>query len=168
MIRFLRKTDDFLAAVEKLLITLFTGALVLILTAQVILRYVFSRPLFWAEEISLQFLVFSTLIGLSLLLRSRRMIAIDMITSHFPDSWNHKWNMVLQFLGLVTIGYFAWHGTLWLLRPEVRMELSPTIGIPIWYNYAMFPLTFYAMAYHLLVGLLCMIFPPNEMEQQPC
>ena len=164
MIQFIQKTDNFLASVEKFFLTLFTGALVLILTTQVILRYGFSRPLFWAEEISLQFLVFSTLIGLSLLLKSRRMIAIDIVTSYLPASLLAKLNIVLQFLALAVILFFAYEGTLWLLRPEVWMELSPTLGIPIWINYAMFPITFYGMAYHLAAGLIIMISHPSQSE----
>lgn len=168
MMQFIKKLDDTIATVERFFLTLFTAALVLILTAQVILRYVFSRPLFWAEEISLQFLVFSTLIGMSLLLKSRRMIAVDILTATLSESVNRKIMILVQVLGLTAILVFAYHGTLWLLRPEVRMEISPTIGTPIWINYAMFPLTFYCMAYHLAAGLMTTLFPGNKVEERSC
>jgi TRAP-type C4-dicarboxylate transport system permease small subunit len=157
MMQFIKKIDDIIATVERFFLTLFTAALVLILTAQVILRYVFSRPLFWAEEISLQFLVFSTLIGMSLFL-----------TATLSESVNRKIMILVQVLGLTAILVFAYHGTLWLLRPEVRMEISPTIGTPIWINYAMFPLTFYCMAYHLAAGLMTALFPGNKVEERSC
>lgn len=168
MLRFILKTEVLLATAERFFLTLFTAALVFILTAQVILRYVFSRPLFWAEEVSLQFLVFSTLIGMSLLLKSRRMIAVDILTARLSESVNRKILILVQLLGLIAVLFFAYHGTLWLLRPEARMEISPTIGTPIWINYAVFPLTFYCMAYHQFVGLMNLLFARNQMEERPC
>jgi TRAP-type C4-dicarboxylate transport system permease small subunit len=153
MIGLIKKADEFLASVEKVLITVLSGALVLILMSQVILRYVFSRPLFWAEEISVQLMVFITLIGLSLLLKARQMIAIDMIINALPRNVKVGLIIVLQLVSLAVIVFFAYQGTLWILRPEVRMELSPTTGLPIWVNYAMMPITFYCMAFHLAAGL---------------
>jgi len=168
MIQFIKKADEFLATVEKLFLNLFTGALVLILTVQVILRYVFSRPLFWAEEISLQLLVFSTLTGLSLLLKTRQMIVIDMVIAALPTHLKKKLTILLQILALGVILFFAYQGTLWILRPDVRMESAPTTGLPIWINYAMFPITFYAMAFHLAAGLAALIITPSHPEEQPC
>ena len=153
MVGLIRRADDLLASVEKGFLTLFSGALVLILMCQVILRYGFSRPLFWAEEISVQLLVFITLFGLSLLLRSRQMIAIDMVIGALPDRLKIAVQYFLQVLGLVVVVFFAYEGTLWILRPEVRMELSPTTGLPIWINYAMFPISFYCMVFHVAAGL---------------
>ena len=156
MIVFIRKVDDFLALVEKGVISLLSGALILILMSQVVLRYIFSRPLFWAEEISVQLLVFITLIGLSLLLKTHRMIAIDMIIGALPRKMKGGLSFALQLLSLAVIVFFAYHGTLWILRPEAHLEMSPTTGFPIWINYAMFPLTFYGMAIHLAAGLASM------------
>ena len=125
MIALIKKADNFLASIERVLITIISGALVLILMTQVILRYGFSRPLFWAEEISVQLLVFITLFGLSILLKKRQMIAIDMVIGALPKTLR-KWLAIgLQLTGLLVIIYFAYQGTLWILRPEVRLELSP-------------------------------------------
>ncbi|MCF8106701.1 MAG: TRAP transporter small permease [Desulfohalobiaceae bacterium] len=154
MIGFMKKADDCLAAVENFFLMLFSGAMVLILMIQVVLRYGFSRPLFWAEEISVQLLVFITLIGLSILLKRRQMIAIDMIVNSLPTPLRKGISLMLQVLGLMVVLFFAYEGTLWILRPEVRMEISPTTGLPVWINYAIFPVTFYCMTFHMAVGLV--------------
>ena len=164
MLVLINKADDALANAEKFIITLFSGVLVLILMSQVILRYGFSRPLFWAEEVSVQLLVFITLIGLSLLLKFRRMIAIDMVIGAFPQRVKTVVTIALQVISLAVIIYFAYQGTLWILRPESRSEISPTTGLPIWINYAMFPLTFYCMAGHVTSGLITMICQPENRE----
>ena len=168
MIRFLKKLDGYLEAIEKLFLTIFSGALVMILLSQVVLRYGFSRPLFWAEEVSVQLLVFITLIGLSILLKSQQMIAIDMIINALPLVLKRGLTIILQALGLAVILFFAYEATLWILRPEVRMELSPTTGLPIWINYAMFPITFYCMAVHMAVALATMTNDAFKQDKQPC
>ncbi len=145
-----------MAAVERTVLTIFCGALVIILMTQVVLRYVFSSPLFWAEEISVQLMVFITLIGMSLLLKARGMISIDMIIGALPVRMKNGLILVLQIIGLAVIAFFSYHGTLWILRPEVRLEISPTTGLPIWMNYAMFPISFYGMTFHMAAGLTTM------------
>ena len=147
---------------EKFLITIFTGALTVILMIQVILRYGFNRPLFWAEEVSVQFLVFITLIGFSLLIKEKRMIAIDFIVASFPEKIRKMIQILFQAIGLIVILFFAYQSTIWLMRPEVRLELSPTTQIPVWYNYACLPASLYAMTFHMIIGLISMLNPPPK------
>jgi TRAP-type C4-dicarboxylate transport system permease small subunit len=157
MINLLNRLDGFLAAAEKYLLTVVAGIMTLILMAQVVLRYVFSHPLFWAEEVSVQLLVFMTLIGFSLLLRSRQHITIDIITVVLPEKFRSVLAIILDILGLALIVFFALVSTQWILRPEVRLELSPTTHLPVWYNYTMLPIALYAMAFHQLIGLIHLI-----------
>lgn len=146
--------NQWLAGLEKILVSLITGALTLILMTQVILRYGFSRPLFWAEEICVQFLVFITLIGLSLLINQKQMIAVDFVAGVFPQKIRKLISGLIQVLGLVVVAFYAYHSTLWILRPEVRLELSPTTQLPIWLNYMVLPLSLYAMIYHMFIACL--------------
>ena len=85
MIVFIKKADDFLAGIEKVAVTILSGALVLILMTQVILRYGFSRPLFWAEEISVQLTGFYDPVRFEHpAQKTGQMIAIDMIIGAMP------------------------------------------------------------------------------------
>ena len=85
------------------------------------------------------------------------MIAIDFIVASFPGKYRTAVSILMQSLGLVVVVFFAYQATLWLLRPEVRLELSPTTQLPVWYNYTMFPFAFYGMTFHLAVGLATMV-----------
>jgi len=162
MISLLTKTDQWLATIEKFLIIIFTGSLTIILMAQVILRYGFSRPLFWAEEISVQLLVFLTIIGMSILIKEKRMIAIDFVVASFSLKVQKIIFILLQVLGVLVIGFFAYQSTLWILRPEVWLEMSPTTQLPVWINYAVLPLSLYGMSYHLIVGCISSVFYFNR------
>jgi TRAP-type C4-dicarboxylate transport system permease small subunit len=162
MIKLLIRLNGYLAAVEKVLVTVLTGLIALILMCQVVLRYVFSRPLFWAEEACVELMVFMSLIGFSLLLDKKQMISIEFIAERFPQKIRQGLSLILQVISLVTIAYFAVEGTKWIMRPEVRMELSPTAQTPVWINYSVLPLSFYAMGFHQIVGLITSLKPANK------
>lgn len=168
MIAMLLKGDNCLVAVEKFLLTVFTGLLTLILMTQVVLRYGFGRPLFWAEEICVQLLVFMTLFGLSILLKEKRMIAIDFIIVCIPEKFQKGIGLLMQIFGVSVVLFFAYEGTLWILRPTVWMEASPTTGLPVWINYTAFPLAFYGMTIHMIIGLLEMISSSLKKDASPC
>ena len=59
--RWVDAIDRRLAQAERALLVAVCAALVLLMMAQVVLRYVFSAPLFWAEEAAVQLLVLMTL-----------------------------------------------------------------------------------------------------------
>jgi TRAP-type C4-dicarboxylate transport system permease small subunit len=50
---------------------------------QVALRYIFSSPLIWVEEISVMIMLWMTWLGISLLWVSQSHIVVDIFTSHF-------------------------------------------------------------------------------------
>lgn len=151
---FLQAADRGLAFVERGLAIALTAALTGIMMAQVILRYFFSAPLFWAEEAAVQLLVFMTLIGLSLLVRSDALIKIDLLSRLLPPKGQKLLSLLFGLLFLGLLGFLAWLGWEWVNRPEVRMEMSATIQTPRWYTYSVLPAAVLAMAFHQFASVL--------------
>lgn len=89
MWRLLHTLDERLALLERGLVAALTTALAVTMMAQVVLRYFFGAPLFWAEEISVQLLVFLTLLGLSLLVQSGQLVSIDFLPQALPPRGRH-------------------------------------------------------------------------------
>lgn len=146
--------DARLARLEALLAIALTGALAVIMMAQVVLRYCFSAPLFWAEEISVQLLVFITLVGMSLLVRARQLVAIDVLAGLLPGLPRRIVQALLAALMLALLAYLAWLGWQWVSRADVRLELGATTRVPRWYSYSAFPVAFALMAWHQMAVLL--------------
>jgi TRAP-type C4-dicarboxylate transport system permease small subunit len=121
---------------------------------QVILRYIFSRPLFWAEEISVQLLVFMTLFGLSVLVQKKQLISIDLLSNMMRGKLRSCVEIFLSAISLIIIAIITRESIYWVMRPEVQMELSPTTQIPIWYIYSILPIAMSFMFIHQLVGLI--------------
>lgn len=154
MLTLLRKLDSGLGMIEYLLLALLTGILTLILTTQVILRYFFNSPLFWAEEVSVQILISATFIGASYLIHTGRLVRVDFLVLMSKGTLRRWGERTLDLIGLMTLLALCYFATDWIMRPEVRVDVSPTTQLPRWYNYAVLVAAFYTMAFHMLIRVL--------------
>lgn len=154
MFQLIQKIDCGLAALERVLVIALTAGIALIMMTQVVLRYFFSAPIFWAEEISVQLLVFLTLFGLSLLVQKCQLVSIDFLPRALGQRARHG---LLALLGLVMLAlllFIAGLGWEWINRPEVRLELGGTTQLPRWYNFSALPLAMALMAWHQFAAVL--------------
>ncbi|MCB1622060.1 MAG: TRAP transporter small permease [Thiothrix sp.] len=154
MYEILHKADRVLAKFEYLLLTVLVAALTVILSAQVVLRYFFSSPLFWAEEISVQALIAASFIGVSYLLYAGKLVRVDALLTLFRQPHLDRLLSVLHLVSLLTLLVLCYVSTVWILRPEIRADISPTTQLPRWYNYAILVASFYGMAWHQFVKLV--------------
>lgn len=150
----IQRADDGLAGIERALAIALTAALTCIMMVQVVLRYFFSAPLFWAEEIAVQLLVFMTLIGLSLLVRAEKLVAIDFVMHALRGRGRHLLDIALGIGFLVLLAFLASLAWQWVSRPDVRLEFGATIRLPRWYNYSLLPGALLAMAFHQFAAVL--------------
>ncbi|PSJ38669.1 TRAP transporter small permease [Zobellella taiwanensis] len=154
MFKIINLLDKLLGRLEYGLLVVLTAALTLILAAQVILRYFFSSPLFWAEEVSVQILISATFIGVSYLLFSHKLVRVDFILENLGKPWGAWLHKALQLLSLLVLLVLCYFATDWILRPEIKADVSPTTQLPRWYNYAVLVASFYCMAWHQLIQLI--------------
>lgn len=150
----IQKFDRGLVAGERGLVMLLTAAIACIMMLQVVLRYFFSAPLFWAEEISVQLLVFVTLFGMSLLVQQSQLVSIDFLPRALQGRTRHAWLALLGGVMLALWLFLAWLGWDWVNRPDVRMELGGTTQLPRWYNFSALPLAMALMAWHQFAAVL--------------
>jgi len=148
------RTDRRLATLERGLVIALTGALTCIMMAQVVMRYFFNAPIFWAEEISVQLLVFATLLGISLLVHHGRLVTIDFLPRALEGPARHGLQALLGVVMLALFVFVGWLGWQWIARPEVRIELGATTQLPRWYNYAVLPAAFALMTWHQFAAAL--------------
>lgn len=148
--------DHKIARTEAFLLVLMMIVLTLILVSQVVLRYFFNAPLFWAEEVCVQLLISATFLGISYLIYQGDMIKVDFLLELLPEQASRFIELLLRLVGLATLSLFCVVATQWILQPEIQLDVSPTTGIPNWYNYLLVVISFYLMSWHLLVKTLTM------------
>ena len=154
MYELIQRIDRGLAVAERGLVIALTAAIAGIMMVQVVMRYFFSAPIFWAEEISVQLLVFVTLFGLSLLVRQGQLVSIDFLPRALPERARHALLALLGVVMLALLIFIAWLGWEWVMRPDVRMELGATTQLPRWYNFSALPVAFGLMAWHQLASIV--------------
>lgn len=146
--------DRWLASAERLLAIALTATLTCIMMTQVVLRYFFNAPLFWAEEISVQILVFITLFGISILVHKGELVTIDFLPRALNPRGRH-WLAVLHgVVFLALLGFVAKLGVEWVMRADVQLEIGATTQLPRWYNYAALPGALLAMSFHQFAAVL--------------
>jgi len=84
----MKKVDSWLNAIGRMTGILCTVSIILTLSAGVISRYVFNRPIFWTDEVSRILLIWSIFIGAAMGFRkgtSTAHIGMDYFVSRLPQ-----------------------------------------------------------------------------------
>lgn len=154
MLQLIQKIDAGVATAERWLVIVLTVALTVIMMAQVVFRYFFHSPIFWAEEVAVQLLVFVTVFGLALLVQQKQLVTIDFVARALKGRTRSAVMALLALVALAIFVFVTWYAWDWIQREDVRMELSATTQLPRWYNYAALPVAMTLMTWHQFVVFL--------------
>ncbi|MEX2460489.1 MAG: TRAP transporter small permease [Paenibacillaceae bacterium] len=139
--RLIRGLENFLA------VTLIFG-IVGIVTAQVVFRFLLSSPLSWSQEIATFFLIWTTLLGMSIAQREKAHIAVNVLVNWLPKYKSIlRWVPWVSMLGLYAI--FGFGGA--EIAIEHYAQKSPVSGMPMWILFAGFPISAILGVWHLIV-----------------
>ena len=129
----IRKAMKWLSEAIGILCGMMVGILLVINLAAVVMRYVFSNPLFWCEEVSL--LLFAWFVALALipLTYQRRGIALDFFVDRLPPTPKKILRIVVDVLGSVLLVIVAYFGVQLMQRSLYRF--TPILRIPYRYIY---------------------------------
>jgi C4-dicarboxylate transporter DctQ subunit len=117
----------------------------ILITLQVILRYVFNYSISWAEELTRFVIVWMSFVAIGMGIRKGGHICVETLVQILTDRWK-KWLVVLMStlgmsLGIVLI----YTGSLLVYSSYMRGQVSSAMEIPIFLAYICIPLG----------GLLC-------------
>jgi len=136
------------AAVERVLLVLLIANIVLNITAQVVSRYAFGRPLVWVEEVAVYSFIWATFVGAGLGLKYGRHVKIETFVSRMSA----RRAALPRALVFALILVFA----LWMLpfvSANMALEMRrSTIALPFHVPMGWF------FSMPLLVGLVSMAF----------
>lgn len=114
-----------------------------IVTYEVVARYVFHAPTIWAEELSLFGQIWATYLGASYVLRHRDLIKIDILSNYFGA----KFNLFSELLSLVVIAVFSIvtvFYSLGIVIDSIALNRSSAtmLSLPLWLTESAIPIGF--------------------------
>jgi len=128
-------------------------AMVLIIFANVVLRYVFNSGLMWSEEVALLLAVWFIFIAMSLGVKQNLHINIALLPVSRQPAWLQKALGVLKSAAILTIAIaMLVHG--WKLVGFTMQSIMPATQWPAGLLYAILPVSAIIMIYESVMDIL--------------
>ncbi|MFV0491395.1 MAG: TRAP transporter small permease [Pseudorhodobacter sp.] len=127
------------ANLERFLLASILFALVAILAAQVVFRYLLGTPLVWSEELARYLLVWCTFIGVSLAVREGRNISVDLLPVLAGKRWLRAFGILALAGSALFFAFMVWYSVPLTQRIARIGQTSPGLGIQMWIIYAAVP-----------------------------
>ena len=146
MTRFLGFLD---AAFQKLERNFLAWAIIfssLLLFVNVVMRYIFLLPIYWAEELSRYLMVWVIFIGASqVTLKGGGHIAVDIVPRLLSPRANKILAFLVNLIGIfftLVLIYFSFRQ---MMRVKIAHQVSPAMELPMWIAYLSIPLGMFFM-----------------------
>lgn len=135
------KFDEALARLEDGSMIFLMAVAICLTFLQVVMRYVFSAPLYWAEEVVLYSIIVMSFVGISIGIRLGSHISVDLLDALVPEKHIPVLRMIAIVLGILFAGALVYFGGKLFLNTLDRGQLSPALRIPVAAIYAIIPVS---------------------------
>ena len=153
--RQLKKLADFVG-------TLAFGVLFATFIFQVVMRFVFNKPLTWSDELIVILYVFSTFWAGAFLLKEKDHVMLDLVYEHLPPQGKRAFSIAYS---LLIGGLFLWAvpASYSYVRFMMR-EDTPVLGVPFGIVFAVFILFLISIGVAYIRKLIVLFGPNWEAE----
>lgn len=125
--------------------------ILLLVIAQVAMRYIFNSPLTWSEELAVFVMIWLTFIGSLICMRDKEHIEVTILVDHLPRTLQR---IVVAFSRLASVFFLlvvAYYGS--DLVMENMTVTSPANKISMGLVYTIIPLSSIGMAFYLVKAI---------------
>jgi len=151
MLKQLRKIADFIGTASY-------GILFLTFIYQVIMRFVFNKPLTWSDELIVILYVFSMFWAGAFLLEEKNHVMLDLLYEHLPALGKRVFSVTYSMI-IAGLFLYAIPASYSYVRFMMR-EDTPVLGVPFGLVFAPFVLFLIAISVAYLRKLI-VLFGPN-------
>jgi len=145
-------------------------AVAVIITLEVVMRFVFSKPTMWITELSSLLTIIASFLLFAYTLQEKGHTRVDFITAMLSRKSVYFLELFTTLLGLLYCGVLVWYGTKMIQSSLVLEEVSQTLQIPLWIPQMFVPIGGGLMFLQLLKFLkndLCKIANRQDPDE-PC
>ena len=123
-----------------------------IVAAQVFSRYALNHSLFWSEELARYLLVWLTFLGSSVAYYRKVHPGIDIIYGRLPAPVQKTAAIVVHLVSMLLFGVMIFYGLKFAYF--VRAQISPSLYLPKWIIFSVFPVSGLILTLHSFTVLL--------------
>jgi len=138
--RLLRGLDDFFQKLERNFLAWAIIFSSLLLFVNVIMRYIFLFPIYWAEELSRYLMVWMIFIGASQVTLKGGHIAVDIVPRLLSKRANTTLAFTVNIICILFSVVLAYFGYKQMMRVKIALQISPAMELPMWIAYLAIPL----------------------------
>lgn len=142
------------AVFERVLCAVLISVFTAVLLANVISRYLFDSPLFFAEELALLLLVWMGYLAVSYSIHRSDQIGMSLLVDKLSARHKQLVAIVVDVILIVISGILFWAALTWMQSSSVFFERAVTLNVPKWPFYLIIPLFWALMLIHLIDHLL--------------
>jgi TRAP-type C4-dicarboxylate transport system permease small subunit len=149
----LERADRLGRAVENALIVTTLSGMILLATAQILMRNLGAGSLSWADEALRLMVLWLAMVGAVAASREGRHISIDLASRMLPDISGQWVACVVHAFAAVVALIMAWHA--WLFVKDAYLFQDELLGgLPAWPFQAVLPAAFLLIGYRYCIWLL--------------
>ncbi len=160
--RYLQRINRVIATLLDWGIAVSVAGMVIILFVSVVMRYIFSAALFFAEEMSILAMIWMTFLAGAILVRQDKNVIITVFADLFSPRLQHGFRVFADFMSLLMISIMAWLS--WTLVDKLGMSTTPALRLSeAWFAWSMvagFVVMFFYQVQRMLAYMIRM--PPLE------
>ena len=138
MLRGYSKFLDALEKVEKVILAVTVGIMVLIIAYQVIMRYIFAHANSWSEELARYLFIYDVMIGAAIAIRRNSHLQIDILINCFSPKVKRIFTIIATLAGIVFLVLLFQYSL--QLCTQAASNISPGVGISMAVPYAAMPI----------------------------
>lgn len=125
-----------------------------IITIEVLLRYLFGITSVWQMELTIYFLIFATFVGAAYGLKHDAHVGVDIVVLKLPEKIRTVIRIITSILSLFISIILAWQGwLLWWEAVEFGWHSSSAWGPPLSIPYFILPLGMTLLTLQFLVNI---------------
>ena len=133
----LPKVSIYLRRVMSPLIFLVSAAMLVVVLAQVLFRYVLSQPLPWSEELARYLMIWVACLAASEAYAKGSHVGVDLVISKLQPGLRKAAVLMIHILVVLLMATVAYYG--FTLSYAIRVQTSPAMELPMTWPYLAVP-----------------------------
>lgn len=140
---------------ERLLASCIFCVMMFSVASQIIMRYIFNRPLLWSEELARYTYVWLVFIGAAYDVTQEKHIAVTLVTEKLPKTVQNSIKVFFNLLIVGALAYMLPHAIQYMFRQNSLF--SGCMQIPMSWVYAALPAGYVLIIIHLLLQTFLLV-----------